>query len=403
MASIEKRGERSYRLVVEVGYTATGKRKKKYKTIKVEDVALLRAPKRLENYLNEELVKFKIEVEAGVYIAPEKMKFEKFIEEWEKNYASDPDNLSPASLHIYKLHIKNHILPAFGHMQLDNIKPIQIVTFLKDLEKPGKRKDNKNDKALSSGTIEYIYRVLKNIFTRAYEWKIIKEHPMEDIKKPKAVYAKPKYYEEEEAQLVIEKLFLEPRHWRLFCLGALIGGFRRGEILALEWDDINFERSTIAINENIPLTRGGKYFIKTPKSKASIAEIKMPKWYMDELQIHHKEWKKEKMQVLDRWQGGDREFVFHAGLGRPFYFTQPSKWFKSFLKKHDLKEITFHQLRHSTATLLLADETPLKAIQKRLRHSKYETTANIYTHVTKKLEDSTTDKFEKFNPKSMRG
>src|SRR5690606_17470077 len=96
MASIEKRGENSWRLTVEAGYDGQGKRIRKRKTIRVEDKKLLRAPKRLQEYLEMELAKFKMEVEAGEYITPEKMKFSDFVEEWRKKYASDPDNLSPS-------------------------------------------------------------------------------------------------------------------------------------------------------------------------------------------------------------------------------------------------------------------------------------------------------------------
>lgn len=88
MASIEKRGKNSWRLVVEAGYGPDHKRIKRSKTIKVEDEALLKTTKKLREHLNDELVKFKTEVEAGVYIAPDKMTFSAFVEEeWKEKYA----------------------------------------------------------------------------------------------------------------------------------------------------------------------------------------------------------------------------------------------------------------------------------------------------------------------------
>ncbi|MCT2535694.1 hypothetical protein NC661_06525 [Aquibacillus koreensis] len=85
MASYEKRGENSWRLIVEAGYDANGKRIKRSKSIRIEDAALLKTKKRLQNYLDEELLKFKIEVEAGEYIKPEKLLFGDFVKEWEKS------------------------------------------------------------------------------------------------------------------------------------------------------------------------------------------------------------------------------------------------------------------------------------------------------------------------------
>lgn len=399
MASIEKRGDNSWRLTVEVGYDEKGRRKRKRKTIKVEDKRLLRAPKRLKEHLEMELAKFKIEVEAGEYIAPEKTKLEDFVTEWRDKYASNPENLSPSTLDTYENHLRNHILPRFGHMRLDQIKTKHIIDFLDDLKKPGARKDG-NKEPLASGTIVVIYRALKNVLRIAKEWGMIKENPMKEIKKPKEEYQSAKYYDSEEADQAIRCLFKEKsRMWRLICLGALVGGLRRGEILALKWSDVNFEENTIFIDENIPLMRKGKAFVKKPKSEASIASVKMPEWYMDELKLWRKEWLEERMLNADRWEGGDEEFIFHAGTGKPIYYSQPTKWWKNFCNRHGLKYIRFHDLRHSTATLLLEEDVPLKAIQQRLRHSRYQTTADLYTHVTRKVDEETTSKFDKFDPR----
>lgn len=398
MAYIEHRGHASYRLVVDAGYGPDGKRIRRTKTIKIEDEALLRTTRKLKNYLNEELTKFKIEVESGEYIAPEKMTFASFVNEWREKYAEK--SLAPLTLKTYQHHLQNHILPAFGHKRIDQIKPLHIVTFLNDLEKPGARKDGRGE-TLSSGTIEYIYRVLKNVLNRAVEWKVIPSHPMEGIKKPKVEYSKPDFYEENEVIQAIDALYKEPRMWRLFCLGAMIGGFRRGELLALQWQDVNFEENTITIDESISLTRKGEAVIKKPKTESSIRTVDMPTWYMRELKEWYREWVRGKLKVGDKWLGGDKQYVFHAGFGKPIYHSQPSHWWKKFVQRHGLRYIRLHDLRHTAATLLIEDGTPLKAIQERLGHSRQETTANIYTHVTKKLSKETAAKLEKFAPEYL--
>ena len=105
------------------------------------------------------------------------------------------------------------------------------------------------------------------------------------------------------------------------------------------------------------------------------------------------------MKIGDLWQGGDKNYVFHAGFGKALYFTYPSKWWSNFIARHGLKYIRFHDLRHTTATLLLESDADMKAIQ-RLRHSQYSTTADLYTHVTKKLSRVTAEKFDQFNPRA---
>ncbi|MEV2909662.1 site-specific integrase [Paenibacillus larvae] len=394
MASIEKRGANSWRLVVEVGYDSKGKRVKRTKTVRVEDQALLRTTKKLREYLETELHKFKIEVEAGEYIAPQKMTLDQFVQdEWIPKYASKTENLSPLTYKIYMHHIKKHIVPRFGHKNLGDIKPIHIVTFINDISKGD---------TLSAATIQYILRVFKNILCRATEWQVIKTSPIVGVKKPKAEQTELDFYDENEAREVIEALYLEPRRWRLLILGAMIGGCRRGELVGLEWSDVDFENKTISIRKSISLTLESKAIETGPKTKSSIRTIDMPEWYMAELKEHKHEWKKEKLSVGDKWLGGDREYVFHAGFGKPFYNTYPSDWWRKFIKRHNLKPVRFHDLRHSSATLLIEAGASMKAIQQRLGHSKHQTTADIYAHVTKKVSRDTAEKFDKFAPQNFR-
>ncbi|WP_198041762.1 site-specific integrase [Paenibacillus larvae] len=201
---------------------------------------------------------------------------------------------------------------------------------------------------LSNGTIEYIYRVLKNILERSKEWGLIKVNPIVGVKKPKVEQPEIEFYDDNEAKEVITALNEEPRKWRLFILGSMIGGFRRGELLALEWADFDFNGMTLSINKSISLTINGHAVEKEPKSKSSKRIVDIPEWYMAELKIHEHEWKKEKLSLGGKWRGGDREYVFHAGYGKPFYHNTPTTWWDKFIKRHNLKPIRFHDLRHSS-------------------------------------------------------
>jgi integrase len=229
----------------------------------------------------------------------------------------------------YDLHLKNHIVPAFGHMRMDQIKPLHIVTFLDELSKPGARKDGHSE-VLSSGTIEYIYRVIKSLFNRAMDWQMLKKHPMDGIKKPKVTQMEMQYYDETEALLAIEALYKEPTMWRLFCTGAILGGFRRGELIGLEWVDVDYDKNTISVNKSISLTVGGQAIVKAPKSKSSKRTVTMPEWFMQELREYHHMWKVERLKVGELWEGGDHLYVFHIGFGKPLYHSSPTHWWKKF-------------------------------------------------------------------------
>lgn len=391
MASIEKRGKNSWRLVVEAGYDANGKRIRRTKTIRVEDPALLKTTRKLREYLEEELLKFKIEVEAGEYIAPQKMTFSDFVEEWRTKYAEK--KLAPLTLATYLSLLNQHVLPVIGHMRLDMIKPMHLVTLLSEMS----RKDGKGkDKTLSARTQQYVYDVMRNVFSRACDWKLIKESPLAGVERPKVEKKEPKFYDEEEARHVIQALSKEPLMWRLLILGAMIGGFRRGELLALEWTDVNFEDMTICIRKSISLTKNGKAIVKTPKTQNSIRIVDMPVWYMAEMEKYKREWIIQKEKAADKWQGGEHQYVFHGGYGKPLYHTAPSTWWRRFTERHGLRYIRFHDLRHSAAVLLIEAGESLKTIQERLGHSRYQITADMYAHISRKVSREAANKLEKF-------
>lgn len=401
--SIEKRGENTWRLTVDLGFKGDGSRDRHRKTITVEDKALLKTTKKLKDYLDDQLHDFKREIESGEYIKPEKMLFEDFVEkEWKPKYGSKRDNLSPLSYKTYCRHLSNHILPVFGKKYLEDIKTMHIVNFIDMLGKPGSRKDGKGD-ALEPGTIQYIHRVLKNTLSRAHDWGLIKDHPMTKVKKPKVKQTEFDFYDEDEARDVIAALYKEMRKWRLFILGAMIGGNRRGELIALEWTETDFERGAIGVSISISDTENGEAIEKAPKSKSSERWIDMPEWYMNELAIHKREWELQRKKAIlaGEWKGGDRQFVFHGGYGKPHYHSYPSEWWIKFVKRHGLKRVRLHDLRHSSATLLIEAGASMKAIQKRLGHAKHQTTADIYAHVTKKVSRDTAEKFDKFAPNQI--
>ncbi|AZS14563.1 tyrosine-type recombinase/integrase [Paenibacillus lutimineralis] len=424
MANIRQRGKNSYEFTVSTGKGPNNKYGRETTTIEVTEKM---SPKKLQEYLEYEYAKFKEEVKSGNYIKPSKKTFEEFIPMWKTHYAIS--KLSPTTLETYEAHINSRLIPAFGYMQLDQIKPGHILDFLKQLESPEARlnkpkHNNENEEspvevsALDFETIGYIYRVLKNIFSRATDWKMILSNPMEGIKKPTAPIEirkqkqleqknNPQYYNEKEAQDVVEALYSESLKWRLFILGSMLGGFRRGELVALEWPQVSFEENSFSIENNIPLTKKGKAIEKDPKSLSSIRSVDMPEWYMEEMQLYLQEWEEEKELLGDKWAGEDRRFVFHNGKGEAYYYKHPSRWWERFCKRHNLRYIKFHGLRHSMGTLLIEDEDEsmidplLIAIQKRLGHSRLSTTSDIYVHVTKKVRKKTTAKFEKFSRKNI--
>ncbi|BCJ86510.1 site-specific integrase [Effusibacillus dendaii] len=396
MASIEKRGKNSFRLVVEAGYDANGKRIKRTKTVKVKT----------KREAEIELAKFVAEVQSGEYIAPEKMTLSAFSErEWLPKYAEK--KFAPSSLKHYTYQLRAQILPALGHLRLDQIKTMHLINFFNELDKPTARKDGK-EKPLSGATKQFIYKVLKNVLDRAKDWQVIQNNPIDGVKMPARDNVEMKYYDSSEAKKVIQKLYEEPALWRLYFIASMIGGFRRGELLALEWRHVDFDEGTFSIEQSLSLTVDKQPIIKPPKTKSSIRKVDMPEWYMEELRQYRLEWVKYKDDVGDAWEE-EREFVFHNEFGRPFHFHTPTIKWRDFIKKHGLKKIRLHDLRHTAATLLIetaieqgidADVT-LKGVQQRLGHSTFAMTADTYAKVTKRMSKKLAGNLEVFDPRKF--
>ncbi|ASJ54895.1 site-specific integrase [Brevibacillus formosus] len=390
MASYQKRGENSYLLVVEVGQDAKGKRKKRTKTIKVTEKF---TPKKLEEYLDLELVKFKMEIEAGEYIAPEKMTFSSFVGEWREKYAQS--ELGAKTLENYLIQINNRLIPEFGHLRIDQIKPLHIVTFLKELQKDGNRKDGLEGK-LSSGMIEYIHRVLKNIFNRAVDWKVIKTSPMEGIKKPRVEQAEMGVYDEGEAHTLLLALETEPLMWRVMITLALTTGLRRGELLGLEWKHIELGDGvgTIDVRQSLTFVKDIGYQIKEPKTKNSIRKVSIPPSLLPEIKSLKVQSAKARMQSEELWEEGEHFFVFSSVNGKPLYPSSVKTWWSRFTKRHNLKYIRFHDLRHTSATLLINKGVHAKIISERLGHANILTTMNVYGHALRSADQEAAKHFD---------
>src|SRR5690625_1158120 len=339
MAHYQKRGENSFLLVVDLGRDGRGRRIRRTKTVRVEDEKLLRAPRRLENYLNQQLYTFQAKVEAGEYINTKNLKFRDFVDDWYEKHAYK--NLEKTTIKNYKTHLDNYILPYFGNKNLDKIKTIHIVNFLDEMSKPNA--SNKG-KTLSDSTIYEFDKTLRVIFNKAYEWQVINEHPMDRLPRPRVKKKEMKVYNEHDFNNMLEALYQEDIVWGMFFLTSALSGMRRSEVLALQWKDINFQDAYIKLTRSIPLKIGGKPYIKGTKTNEKERIVYMPEWYMNELYNFKKFWEMEKYAVGDKWLGGNDEYLFHDGYGIVYTPESATNTWRKIVKRHDLKEIRLHDL-----------------------------------------------------------
>jgi len=394
--TIQKRGKNSWRLSVNCGMDANKKQIRKTKTITVEHTCAEKSCKnckkvsrcRARKEAEKQLALFAAEVEKGMFIAPAKLTFQDFIERWLRDYGEK--NLSVKTVARYK-ELLTRINQAMGHLKIGQIKPAHLMEFYANLQEDGVREDGKPG-GLSEQTILHHHRLLSTIFNTAVQWEIIPSNPAAKVKPPKVRKKEVSYYDEEQTAALLEALGNEPLKYKVLIHLAIATGCRRGELMGLEWQDVDFDNSTIKIRQASQYLPGKGVFAKAPKNETSVRTISVPSSVMALLKQYKAYQAGKRLKAGDLWQGSDRLFV--TWDGRPIHPDTPSHWFKKFIQKHGLPPLTFHGLRHTSATLLIGQGAPLKSISARLGHSNISTTGDIYAHALKSVDRQIADSMD---------
>lgn len=216
---------------------------------------------------------------------------------------------------------------------------------------------------------------------KAKQLKFITENPCEDIVLPKRMKYQGNTYTSQQLQNALS--LAESRAMRtIILLGAGLG-LRRGEIAALRWSNIDFENNVIYIQQNA-VTVNGKTIVKSPKTQSSKRPLPIGDGMAKELKKIQVSYIEAKIAQGKSFANSNCVlFTENGAMYNPDSITK--KWIK-FIRKHNLPDVRLHDLRHSCATLMIENGTPMKTVQERLGHADFATTANIYAHVTAKMQ-----------------
>lgn len=404
MAAIEKRGENSYRLTVSCGYDKQGKKIVKRKTI---DLSHIKPNKQLDE-ATKQWILFKAEIEKGLFLDSGKITFEDFIEKWLKDYA-EPE-LAPKTLHRYKELLTTRIIPALGHIKLNKLQPTHLVEFYNNLREDGIRNDGKPG-GLSERTILHHHRLISSILTCAVQWQFILNNPASRLKAPKVERKEAKHFDIEQTEYILRLLENEPIKYKTAIYMAIYGGMRLGELAGLEWSDIDLDTGILKIHQASQHITGKGTFKKSPKNETSNRAISLPKTVINLLREYRLWYNGEKAMLENLWHD-EYNNIFTTRDGKPIYPGTISKWFNKFIKQHNnkiindhtiskedkeqylLKEINFHGLRHTSATILINQGLDVTTVSKRLGHARTSTTTDIYSHSLQKADIEAANKLE---------
>ena len=311
------------------------------------------------------------------------MNFLDFAKLWIKEYAEP--NVRASTLYGYKCNLNAYILPRFKDYKLNEIKVYDLEKFYNDLKHtPTKTTKNKDSqKMLSSTTILKQHRQLSLMFTTAIKWDFLESNPCQRISKP-PTKATPEmaYYNEEEIKYLFKLLEDEELGLKVAVYMLILGGFRRGELLGLYWDDVDFERQTVKIYKSVLSIRGKGTIEDKVKTTRSNRTVALPKECF-ELLKDYQHLQEERKRILGKaWK--DSPYVFKMVTGSQMKPEWLSRSWNTLLEKNNLRHIRLHDLRHTCATYLLSIGTPIATVSRKLGHSDIYTTLNTYTHSIEK-------------------
>ena len=375
MATVRKRGE-SYQIRVSCGLNSQGKQIIKTHTWKP---APGMTAKQTQKELQRQVIAFEQKIQQG-YAAENRMTFEKYAEYVMQ--LKETKGKKHRTLDRYAAMLQR-INPAIGHMKIEDIRPGHLNDFYRHLAKPGQ--NLKTGGQLSNKTILEHHRLISTVLAQAEKEMLIPYNPASRAEPPQPQKKEVTYFQPDEIAAIRDALESEPIKWRTMTHLLLITGCRRGEIMGLKWAKVDFENNQIRIDNNLQYTAAKGLYEETPKTAASLRNIKLPAETVQLLQKYRNWQTEQRLASRDRWIYTD--YVFTQENGTPMHPDSITDWLGKFSKRHNLPHINPHAFRHTMASILYFNGMDSITISKRLGHTKVSTTADIYAHIIQEADE----------------
>lgn len=345
-----------------------------------------------EKEVHEKKLKALSQLQNGDYIEPSKLNLEQWLHTWLWNYKKI--KLQSTTFESYESIIRIHIVPLLGKKQLHKLRAEDLQKLYNNKLQFG-RLDGKG--GLSNRTVKYIHIIMKQALSQAIKNGLLIKNVAEATTPPKLIKKEMRVLSLQEQKKFTAAIGNE-RLRALFILAPSCGA-REGEILALKWDDIDFEKNKIRIDETVKRIKTFSYsgnktkiIFKTPKTSSSNRIIDVPKMAMKELYNHRKKQFEEKLNAGKLYI--DNNLVFCTNLGKPIDVSNLMRVYKRILNRSGIntKGVTFHTLRHVYGSRLNDLNTDPKTIQSLMGHSSIKTTMDIYVHTSEQKHKEAADK-----------
>ena len=403
--------------------------------------------KKAEKWVQEQAVLFEQQVTNGLVLDSD-MLLDDLIDRWFEEYANK--QLKAKTLYDYR-RMRGRISAGLGHLKVSKIKPAHVMALYDNLEERGVRRDStytatkallkllprgtrgelakqagigqdtmrmvyagknvsrkmaekvsaavglafskafvehtKKDRKLNNNSVIRYQAMLSSIFKKGVQWGLINENPCSRAEHPKVEEIDIRVLTEEEIPTLLDVLSDAPPQYSVITQLALLLCARRGEICALRWSDIDFEKGTLSIKRTVQSIPGIGLVFNTPKTRRGKRCLRIGADCVELLQEYRRYQKAERFRIGSAWvrkvtlENGkvvDNDMLFTKWNDEPMDPDIISSWFPKFLETHDLPSIHFHSLRHSNVSILIAAHVPITTVSGRLGHAQTSTTLNYY-------------------------
>ena len=245
------------------------------------------------------------------------------------------------------------------------------------------------ERTLSGKTIREYHRLIHTVLDQALKEGLVAVNVADRATPPKMEQKDVNYFQPEQVVSIREALELEPIKWRTLVHLLLITGARRGEILGLKWDKVDFASNQVYICNNVLYSADVGIYEDTPKTERSKRYVSLPAETMQLLKQYRAWQNGERLRLGEYYQ--DQGFVFAQDTGGPMHPDSVTTWLSRFSKRHGLPHVNAHAFRHTMASMLYFNGVDSVSISKRLGHAQVSTTANIYAHVMEAADKKNAD------------
>ena len=312
--------------------------------------------------------KLEEEYENGSIAAVKSMTFAEYAQHWEDTYCKRRGTAA-STVKGYRDLLQGRILPALGKLRLREIKPLTVNRFFQAMEEETPK--------LSGTYIRKYFNLLHLILRCAVQERMISLNPTDCIEPPTKDTVKKPVYSAAQVASLLEALQATPLKWQAYTTLAMYTQMRRGELIGLNWDNIDFSQGLIHVEHSACYVPGAVPFLKAPKTRAGKRTIHVSKDALEPLQQWRREQASIRLLLGNAWQ--DEGAVFTQDNGVRLHVCTPTGWHKDFLEKNGLPHINLHGLRHTGASLLVADGLDYTSLSHRLGHSRPSTSADLYS------------------------